>query len=58
MLRPAPHFFFAGTELGVIHGGSTKFKRPEGVAVNADNGALYVVNNLNNSLEMFTDIEC
>lgn len=53
----APNFFCAGTELGVIHGGSTKLKRPEGLAVNADDDALYVVNNLSNTLEMFTDIE-
>jgi hypothetical protein len=48
--------FFEGTQLGTIHGGSTKLKRPEGLAINADDGALYVVNNLKNSLEMFTDI--
>ena len=53
----APNFFCAGTELGVIHGGSTKLKRPEGVAVNEADDALYVVNNLSNTLEMFSDIE-
>ena len=53
----APNFFCAGTELGVIHGGSTKLKRPEGVAINAENDTLYVVNNLSNTLEMFSDIE-
>ncbi len=48
--------FFEGSELGVIHGGSTKLKRPEGIAIGADDGALYVVNNSVSSLEMFTDI--
>jgi hypothetical protein len=48
--------FFEGEQLGTIHGGSTKLKRPEGLAVNSDNGTLYVVNNNKNSLEMFTDI--
>jgi hypothetical protein len=49
-------FVYTGTELGVIHGGSTKLKRPEGIAIGADDGALYVVNNNSSSLEMFTDI--
>ena len=40
----------------MIHGGSTKLKRPEGLALGTDDGALYVVNNIKNSLEMFTDI--
>ena len=50
-------FFFEGTQLGTIHGGSTKLKRPIGLAVNVADDALYVVNNSNNSLEMFTDID-
>ena len=49
-------FVFTGTELGVIHGGSTKLKRPEGIALGADDDALYVVNNNSSTLEMFTDI--
>jgi hypothetical protein len=49
-------FVYTGEELGVIHGGSTKLKRPEGIAIGADDGALYVVNNDVSSLEMFTDI--
>jgi hypothetical protein len=49
--------FFTGTELGVIKGGSTKLKRPEGIAVNSADDAVYVVNNSSNTLEMFTDIE-
>ena len=40
----------------MIHGGSTKLKRPEGIALGADNDALYVVSNNSSSLEMFTDI--
>ena len=49
-------FFFEGTQIGTIKGGATKFKRPEGVTLNADSGALYVVNNEANSFEMFTDV--
>jgi DNA-binding beta-propeller fold protein YncE len=49
-------FFFEGTQIGTIQGGATKFRRPEGIALNVDTGALYVVNNANNSFEMFTDI--
>ena len=48
-------FFFTGTLLGTIEGGKTKFKRPEGIALGNDDGALYVVNNNGNSLQMFTD---
>ena len=48
-------FTFTGTLLGTIHGGKTKFKRAEGVALGNDDGALYVVNNNGNSLQMFTD---
>ena len=51
-----PFFFCTGTELGVIHGGSTKLKRPEGIALGADDDALYVVSNSTPSLEMFTDV--
>ena len=49
--------FYEGEELGVIHGGSTKLKRPEGIALGVDDDALYVVNNVTPSLEMFTDID-
>ena len=52
-----PFFFCAGTELGVIKGGSTKFRRPEGVSINTTDDTLYVVNNITNSLEMFADID-
>jgi len=48
-------FFFLGTELGTIHGGNTKLKRPEGIALGVTTDALYVVNNNANTLEMFTD---
>ncbi len=50
-----PTFFYEGTQLGTIKGGSTKLGRPEGIAVSDETGALYVVNNLKNSFEMFTD---
>ena len=49
--------FYQGEELGVIHGGSTKLKRPEGIALGADDNTLYVVSNSTPSLEMFTDIQ-
>ena len=49
-------FFFTGTQIGTIQGGATKFRRPEGIAVDVDGNALYVVNNDNNSFEMFTDV--
>ena len=39
----------------MISGGHTKLKRPEGIALGVDSGALYVVNNSSSSLEMFTD---
>jgi hypothetical protein len=48
-------FAFTGSLLGTIEGGKTKLKRPEGIALGLDDGALYVVNNTANSLEMFTD---
>jgi len=48
-------FACAGTELGVIQGGSTKLKRPEGIALSAD-GNLYVVNNNANSLNEYADV--
>jgi hypothetical protein len=50
-----PDFFCTGTELGEIQGGSTKLKRPEGIALGVDSGALYVVNNNTSTLTMFTD---
>jgi hypothetical protein len=49
-------FFFQGTLLGTIHGGATKLKAPEGIAISADNDTLYVVNNTADSLSEFTDI--
>jgi hypothetical protein len=49
-------FFFEGTQIGTIQGGATKLKRPEGIALNMDSGALYVVNNATNSFEMYTDV--
>jgi len=48
--------FFEGTQIATIKGGSTKFNRPEGIALSDASGALYVVNNMTNSFEMFTDI--
>jgi hypothetical protein len=48
--------FFEGMQIGTIKGGNTKLKRPEGIAVSAASGNLYVVNNLTNSFEMYTDI--
>ena len=50
-----PDFFCTGTQLGEIQGGSTKLKRPEGIALGVDSGALYVVNNNTSTLTMFTD---
>jgi hypothetical protein len=47
--------FFEGSLVGTIHGGHTKLKRPEGIALGMDDGALYVVNNQQNTLSMFTD---
>jgi hypothetical protein len=51
----AGNFFFDGELLGVIKGGKTKLKSPEGIALDAEGDALYVVNSDANSLEMFTD---
>ncbi len=48
-------FAFDGELLGTISGKHTKLKTPKGIAIDADNSALYVVSNGNNSLEMFTD---
>lgn len=48
-------FTYTGSLLGTISGGKTKLKRPEGLAVGLDDDALYVVNNMANSLQMFTD---
>ena len=50
-------FFFEGTLVGTIQGGATKFKRPEGLAIDDVTEALYVVNNETNTLEMFTDVK-
>jgi len=49
-------FFFEGTELGVIQGSATKLKRPEGVALGVADDALYVANDLANSISEFTDL--
>jgi hypothetical protein len=46
-------FACEGTELGVIQGGRTKLNRPEGIALDADGDALYVVNHNGNSLLEF-----
>ncbi len=54
---PALGFAFAGSLVGTIQGGSTKLKHPEGIALSADNDTLYVVNNLTNTLSMFSDIQ-
>ena len=51
-----PTFFFEGTQIGTIQGGATKFRRPEGLAIDDVTGALYVVNNSTNSFEMFSDV--
>ncbi|MGH7923199.1 MAG: hypothetical protein ACREQH_01255, partial [Candidatus Binatus sp.] len=50
-----PFFFCQGTLLGTIQGNKTRLKRPEGVALGVDDGALYVVSDAKNSLLMFTD---
>ena len=49
-------FFFQGTLLGTIHGGRTKLKAPEGIALSADGDTLYVANNAVDSISEFTDI--
>ena len=49
-------FAFAGKLVGTIHGGSTKLKGPEGIALSPDGDTLYVVNSKADSLEMFTDV--
>ena len=49
-------FAFAGQLEGVIHGGSTKLKGPEGTALSPDGDTLYVTNSDNDTLSMFTDI--
>jgi len=49
-------FAFAGELEGVIHGGATKLKGPEGTALSADGDTLYVVNSDNDTLSMFTDV--
>ncbi len=46
-----------GTEFGAIQGKSTKLKGPVGVALSQDGDTLYVVNQLGNSLEMFTGVD-
>jgi DNA-binding beta-propeller fold protein YncE len=49
-------FAFAGELVGTIHGGATKLKAPEGIALSADGDTLYVVNNTADSLSEFTDV--
>jgi hypothetical protein len=46
---------FDGELLGVIQGSHTKLKSPMGIALDADDDALYVVSARANSLEMFTN---
>lgn len=53
---PLIGFAFAGELVGTIHGGATKLKGPEGIALSADGDTLYVVNSKADSLEMFTDV--
>jgi hypothetical protein len=48
-------FFFDGELLGVIQGPNTHLKSPMGIAIDADDSAMYVVNAQANSLEMFTE---
>ena len=48
---------FTGELIATIQGSSTKLKHPEGVALSADGNTLYVVNNLTNTLLMFSDIQ-
>jgi hypothetical protein len=50
-------FAFTGTLIGTIQGGTTKLKHPEGIALSSDGDTLYVVNQLTNTLSMFSDIE-
>jgi len=50
-----PDFFCTGEQIGEISGGSTKLKRPEGIALGVESGALYVVNNDTSTLTMYTD---
>jgi hypothetical protein len=55
--NPNPDDFFnQGTLIATIQGGQTKLSSPMGVAF-ANDDVLYVVNQTNNSLEMFTDID-
>jgi hypothetical protein len=49
-------FFYQGTLIGSINGNHTKLKGPKGIALSADLDTLYVVNNLADSLSMFTDV--
>ena len=47
--------FLDGELLGTISGPHTHLRAPAGIAINAADDAMYVVNNGNNSLLMFTD---
>jgi hypothetical protein len=49
-------FADTGELIGSINGGRTKLKGPKGIALSADGDTLYVVNNLADSLSMFTDV--
>jgi hypothetical protein len=46
---------FVDNETGVIHGGNTKLKRPEGIALSPQ-GNLYVVNNFNDTLNEYANV--
>jgi hypothetical protein len=48
-------YFFDGELLATISGPHTKLKAPEGIAIDASEDAMYVVNNENNALLMYTD---
>ncbi len=49
------NFFLDGELLGTISGPHTHLRAPAGIAINAADDAMYVVDNSNNSLLMFTD---
>jgi hypothetical protein len=51
----SPFLYYQGEEEGVIQGGATKLKRPEGITI-ADDFNLYVVNNSGNSLNEYADV--
>jgi hypothetical protein len=49
-------FFFQGQLIATIQGGPTRLSSPEGVTL-ANDDTLYVVNQTNNSVSMFADID-